>query len=386
MKYNFDEIISRENTASIKWDQVEKINGAKVLPYWVADTDFKTPKEVIDALKQRIDHGIFGYTLYSDSLAPTVKNWINKRHGWSIENEWISYTPGIVSAILYAIECFTNEGDSILVQSPIYPPFLQLPKDSGRKIVESEMILNNGRYEIDYEDFETKAKFAKMFLLSNPHNPSGRVFTRQELEKIGDICVRNNVLIVADEIHSDVIFKGYKHIAIASVSEEIKNITISCYSASKTFSLAGLATSAIIIPNKEINDKFKSYLEKRHIPVNTLGKVALEAAYKYGEDYMNQLSEYLESNRDFLIDYMNRYTPKIKPIKPEATFLVWIDCRELNLNDKELNKFFTNSGVKLNDGYTFGDAGKGFMRFNIGCPRETLLKGLERIKAAYDKI
>lgn len=380
MKYNFDEVISRENTASIKWDVVAEDNGVKALPYWIADLDFKAPIEVIEALKERIEHGIFGYTAYSKTLIPTVKNWISKRYDWNIEDEWISYTPGIVSAILYAIECFTKAGDSILVQTPVYPPFLQVPTDNNRKIIENNMILNNGKYEIDFKDFEEKAKNAKLFLLSNPHNPSGRVFTKEELEKLGNICVKNNVLIIADEIHSDIIYKGYKHTPIASLSEEIKNITIACYSASKTFSLAGLATSIIVIPNKEIRDRFNEYLSVRHISVNVLGKVALEAAYQYGEDYLSELMNYLESNRDFLIDYMNKYTPKIKPIKADGTYLIWLDCRELNLNDEELKKFFKKAGVELNSGYTFGDAGKGFMRFNIGCPRETLVKGLERIK------
>ncbi len=384
MKYNFDEVISRENTASIKWDVVAEDNGVKALPYWIADLDFKAPIEVIEALKERIEHGIFGYTAYSKTLIPTVKNWISKRYDWNIEDEWISYTPGIVSAILYAIECFTKAGDSILVQTPVYPPFLQVPTDNNRKIIENNMILNNGKYEIDFKDFEEKAKNAKLFLLSNPHNPSGRVFTKEELEKLGNICVKNNILIIADEIHSDIIYKGYKHTPIASLSEEIKNITIACYSASKTFSLAGLATSIIVIPNKEIRDRFNEYLNVRHISVNVLGKVALEAAYQYGEDYLFELMNYLESNRDFLIDYMNRYTPKIKPIKAEGTYLIWLDCRELNLNDEELKKFFKKAGVELNSGYTFGDAGKGFMRFNIGCPRETLVKGLERIKSAYN--
>lgn len=384
MKYNFDEVISRENTASIKWDVVAEDNGVKALPYWIADLDFKAPIEVIEALKERIEHGIFGYTAYSKTLIPTVKNWISKRYDWNIEDEWISYTPGIVSAILYAIECFTKAGDSIIVQTPVYPPFLQVPTDNNRKIIENNMILNNGKYEIDFKDFEEKAKNAKLFLLSNPHNPSGRVFTKEELEKLGNICVKNNILIIADEIHSDIIYKGYKHTPIASLSEEIKNITIACYSASKTFSLAGLATSIIFIPNKEIRDRFNEYLNVRHISVNVLGKVALEAAYQYGEDYLFELMNYLESNRDFLIDYMNKYTPKIKPIKAEGTYLIWLDCRELNLNDEELKKFFKKAGVELNSGYTFGDAGKGFMRFNIGCPRETLVKGLERIKSAYN--
>jgi len=384
MKYNFDEVISRENTASIKWDVVTEDNGVKALPYWIADLDFKAPIEVIEALKERIEHGIFGYTAYSQTLIPTIKNWISKRYSWNIEDEWISYTPGIVSAILYAIECFTKARDSILVQTPVYPPFLQVPTDNNRKIIENNMILNNGKYEIDFKDFEEKAKNAKLFLLSNPHNPSGRVFTKEELEKLGNICVKNNVLIIADEIHSDIIYKGYKHTPIASLSEEIKNITIACYSASKTFSLAGLATSIIVIPNKEIRDRFNEYLSVRHISVNVLGKVALEAAYQYGEDYLSELMNYLESNRDFLIDYMNKYTPKIKPIKAEGTYLIWLDCRELNLNDEELKKFFKKASVELNSGYTFGDAGKGFMRFNIGCPRETLIKGLERIKNAYN--
>ena len=383
MKYNFDEVISRENTASVKWDVATEVNGRKVLPYWIADLDFKAPVEVIDALHKRVEHGIFGYTSYSKTLIPTFKSWVIKKYGWNIEDEWINYTPGIVSAILYSIECFTKEGDGVLVLSPIYPPFLQAPKDTNRKVIESELILNNGKYEIDFDDFEEKVKNAKLFLLSNPHNPSGRVFTKEELEKLGNICAKNNVLIVSDEIHSDIIFKGHKHIPLASINEDIKNITVSCYSASKTFSLAGLIASVIVIPNKDMNDKFKEYLRVWHVSVNVLGKVALEAAYQYGEDYLNQLNDYLESNRDFLVDYLSKHTPKIKPIKPEGTYLVWLDCRELNLNDKELKDFFTNAGVELNEGNAYGDAGKGFMRFNIGCPRETLIEGLERIKNAY---
>ncbi|QSX06420.1 pyridoxal phosphate-dependent aminotransferase [Sedimentibacter sp. zth1] len=387
MKYNFDEIINRTNTASIKWDDVEQLtDGRPAIPFWVADTDFKSPKEVIEALQKRVEHGIFGYTGYTKTIVPTIKKWINNRHEWTVEDEWITYTPGVVSAISYVIDEFTNEGDGILVQTPIYPPFIGVPKENGRKVLENELILVDGKYTIDFEDFEKKAKEAKVFLLSNPHNPSGRVFTKDELIRLGEICLYNNVIIISDEIHSDIIYSGYKHTPIASLNKKLQNITITCYSASKSFSLAGLSTSVIVIPNKNIRDKFNAYLLKKHISVNIMGKVAIEAAYKYGDDYLNQLNEYIESNRDFMLKFMSKNTPKIKPLRGEGTYLVWLDCREMNLSDEKLRDFFTDAGVVLNQGMTFGNAGSGFMRFNIGCPTAILGEGLERIKKAYNNI
>lgn len=387
MKYNFDEIINRNNTASLKWDEVNIVsNGKEVIPLWVADTDFKAPIEVIKALQKRVDHGIFGYTSISPTYNSTIREWIKKRHNWETEEEWITCTPGIVPALSFSIQTFSKEEDGILINTPIYPPFYEVPKLNNRKIIDNNLIYENNNYSIDFNDFEKKAKEAEIFLLSNPHNPTGRVFTKEELKKLGQICLENNVLIISDEIHNDIIYSGNKHICISSLSKEIEQITITCMAPSKTFSLAGLSISVIIIPNEELRNKFNHFLDMNDLYTNLLGKVALEAAYKYGEEYVKQLCEYLEGNRDYVIDFVNKNIPQIKPIKIEGTYLMWLDCKELKLEGEKLNDFFVNAGVGLNLGNKYGENGNGFMRLNIGCPKSILEDGLKKIELAVKEI
>ncbi|TCS91690.1 cystathionine beta-lyase [Keratinibaculum paraultunense] len=408
MEYDFDKVIDRTGTNCSKWDLRKEVFGRDdVLPMWVADTDFEAPKEVIEAMEERLKHGIYGYTYRPKSFNKSIINWMKKRHGWDIEDEWITFSPGVVPALSVAINTFTHPGDRVIIQTPIYPPFQSIVKENGRIIVDNELMLIDGRYQMDIEKLEEQIKISdssftsntinenrefdqriKLLLFCSPHNPTGRVWTKEELLKIGEICLENDILIVSDEIHSDIIYKGYKHIPIASLSKDLEQNTITCIAPSKTFSLAGLSSSAVIIPNKKIRDLFNNTLNKLAIGGgNIFGNIALEAAYSYGEDWLEELLIYLEENLNYLMKYFEEKIPEIKPIKPEATYLVWLDCKELGLEGKELVDFFVNEAkVGVNPGFTFGENGSSFVRLNIGCPRSILEEGLNRIEKAVKRL
>ncbi len=407
MKYDFDKVIERTGTNCLKWDLRKGIFGKEdVLPLWVADTDFAAPVQVLEAMKKRMEHGIFGYTYRSEAYDQAVVNWMKKRHGWDIKKEWLTYSPGVVPALSLCVRTFTQPGDKIVIQSPIYPPFSSVVETSGRIIVDNELELIDGRYYMDLEklleqiavkrisytsntarekwEFDAKVK---MLMLCNPHNPSGRVWTREELLKIGEICLENNIIIVSDEIHSDIIYSGHKHLPLASLSKELEQNTITCIAPSKTFSLAGLSTSTVIIPNERLRTHYNNMVESLEIDGgNIFGAVALEAAYNYGEEWLEELLKYLEGNLNYLMDYFKERIPSIRPIRPEATYLVWLDCRELGLEGRDLMDFFVNEAkVGLNPGTRFGRSGSNFVRLNIGCPRSLLKEGLSRIEAAVNK-
>ncbi|OFX50001.1 MAG: cystathionine beta-lyase [Bacteroidetes bacterium GWA2_30_7] len=388
-RYNFDEIINREKTNSVKYDLRSKLFGkADVIPMWVADMDFKTPDFIVEAIRKRTEHEIFGYTFRSEGFCNSIINWIQKRHGWTIEKEWISFSPGVVPALNILVQSLTKPGDKIIVQPPVYFPFFGAVENNGRKMVENQLKLVNGRYEIDFEHLESVIDTdVKMLLFCSPHNPCSRVWTKEELEKIGDICLKNNILIVSDEIHSDLVFKPNKHFPTASISKQISDITITCIAPSKTFNLAGLHTSAVICRNKELLKKYNKFLEDFHLSGgNIFGFEALEAAYNQGDGWLNQLLEYLQSNINFVDDYLQQNIPKIKLIKPEATFLLWLDFRELKLTNKEIKKLLIEkAGVALFDGRIFGKGGEGFQRMNIGCPKEVLEKVLINLKVEFTK-
>jgi cysteine-S-conjugate beta-lyase len=384
---NFDEVINRKNTGSVKWDTMKEYGmPSDILPLWVADMDFKAPVGVIKALSDRVGHGIFGYTLPTDSYYDAVINWMNRRHDWGVQKEWIIIVPGIVPAIHFAVQTYTKEGDGVLVQRPVYNPFTDAVVKNGRKLINSPLVLKGDRYEIDFEDFEKKIvdNEVKLFILCSPHNPVGRVWTREELQGMGDICLKHNVLVVADEIHHDLIFKDKKHIPFASLGSKYSNICITCTSPSKTFNLAGLQISNIIIENKEILIRLNSYLESIALTMsNIFGMIGAEAAYNTGEEWLEELIDYIEVNKELVQKFMAEKFPSIKVIESEATYLLWIDFRGLGMGKEELDTFLAEDAkLWLTAGDTYGDEGFGFERMNLACPRSTIEKGLKQLEDA----
>ncbi|TJX66464.1 putative C-S lyase [Soehngenia saccharolytica] len=397
MKYNFDEEVNRLGTNSVKWDNCKQIFGRDdIIPMWVADTDFKAPGEVIEGIKKRADHGIFGYTYRADSFNQSIKSWLKKRHGWEIDKEWITFSPGIVPALSLCVNTFTNPGDKVIIQTPIYPPFRSVVEGNGRTIIDNELSYEGNSYHMDLDNLKRQitdhnGEFdyrVKMILLCSPHNPTGRVWRIEELIELGKICTEHNIIIVSDEIHSDIVYKNHRHIPIASLSEELANSTITCISPSKSFSLAGLATSAIIIPNKKMRSLFNNALETSHIGGgNIFGNIALEEAYNNGEEWLDELLIYLEGNLDYTINYFNEKIPQIKPIRSEGTYLVWLDCSKLGLKGSELMNFFTNKArVGVNPGNNFSRKNTDFVRLNIGCTKKTLNEALKRIEKAVKEM
>lgn len=386
MRYDFDKVINRKNTDSMKWDYAEKRFGSKeVLPMWVADMDFEAPLPVVEAVKKRAEHGIYGYTERPESCSEAIVDWAKKRHGWDVKKEWLSFCPGVVPALSMAILAFTQPGDKVIVQSPVYYPFFNVIKNNGRYIVDNQLKLENGDYVMDFEDLEKKIDSrVKMAILCSPHNPVGRVWSREELERFGEICLKHNIIIMSDEIHSDLVFKGFKHIPIASISEELAQNTLTCIAPSKTFNIAGLSTSLLITPNKKLRSHFNNVLENLGIEMgNIFGITAMEAAYRHGGEWLDQLIDYVESNMDFLESYTKEKIPSIKFIKPQGTYLAWLDCRGLGMDQNTLKKFMAQTArVGLNDGTVFGPGGEGFMRMNLGCPKSLLEEGLKRVENA----
>lgn len=385
----FDVVHNRNNTGSVKYDKSPVgTHYSDIIPMWIADMDFKVPPQVEDALTQTSRHGIFGYTVIDPEYDLAVVNWYSQRMNWDILPEWIIKTPGVMFAIAAAINAFTDANDSVLICQPVYYPFSNIVTENKRNLVVSQLRLSGERYEIDFEDFEKKIKEnnAKMFLLCSPHNPVGRVWTKDELSEIGRICRKYNVLIVSDEIHSDFIYKGYRHIPIMSLSDELAENTITCTSPSKTFNLAGLQAANIIVKNPLLHKKLQQACNATgYSNLNTMAINAVKAAYKYGQPWLNTLLWYLESNISFLKKSLDDCD--ISLISPEGTYLMWIDCRKLHLSDRELRGFFINeAGIYLHSGSTFGKGGSGFMRMNIACPETTLSKAVSRLKEALIKI
>ncbi|WP_077619306.1 MalY/PatB family protein [Bacillus sinesaloumensis] len=386
MKYNFDESINRMQTNSVKWDEVENVFGDKeILPMWVADMDFKSPQPVIDAIQKRAEHGIFGYTTRPAAYYEATVGWMKRRHNWNIDKDWICFSPGVVPALHIIVQTFTSPGDKILIQQPVYYPFMSVIEKNGREIVNNPLRYENGRYSMDFDDLEKKIDTdVKMIILSNPHNPVGRVWTKDELTKLGEICLNHNILIVSDEIHFDLVYKGNVHTPFAAISDQFAQSSITCTAPSKTFNLAGLQTSNIIIPKKEYRERFNQAVEEAFLSItNTFGVTGLIAAYEEGDEWLDQLLDYLKGNLDFLKEYIKSNIPEVKVIEPEATYLVWLDCREFGLDSKELENVIQKQGkVAFDEGYIFGKEGEGFTRINIACPRTLLEEGLKRFAQA----
>lgn len=386
MSYNFDAVIDRSNNFAAKWSEMDKKYGTNdLLPMWIADMDFKTAPCIIDALRDRLEQGIYGYTTRPASYNEAIASWTDRRYGWKIKPEWLIFSPGVIPTISILIQEMTKENDKIMIQEPVYSPFNSVVKQNKRELVISPLIkLEDGNYVMDYEDIESKIKDVKVFILCNPHNPVGRVWTKEELKKLGDICIRHNVLVISDEIHSDIIFKNHKHIPFGSISEEFAQNSITCMAPTKTFNIAGLQTSQVILPNEEhyqILDNAFIRLDIRRN--NAFSLVATEAAYNHGEDWLNEYLKYIEENMDFAINYINENIPSLKVRKPEGTYLLWVDFSETGLSDEEVAKALVDKGkVALNSGESFGTGGKGYQRINLACPRAMVEDGLSRIKKA----
>lgn len=389
MKYNFDEIVPRKHTNCLKYDNVMEIFGTEdILPMWIADMDFRTPDFIVNAIRKRLDHELLGYTYCCKRWKPAIQNWVSRRYGWEVKEEEIGFVGGIVPAISFALQCFTKAGDKVLIQPPVYHPYHHVTHDLERTLVFNPLKLVNGQFEVDFVDFEEKVKDCKVFLLCNPHNPGGRVWSREELVRMCDICAKYNVLVISDEIHCDMTLKGYKHIPFASCCDKAKDLCITFMAASKTFNIAGLKSSYHIIQNEDIRNQYHEFLRKSELDtahVFATGPVA--TAYNEGEEWLGQMLEYVEANIDFMEQYLKDNMPKMGMIRPQASFLVFLDARGLGLPHDELVEFFVREAkVGMNDGAMFGEEGSGYMRMNLGCPRSVLEKALNQIKAAYDKI
>ncbi|MGL5348193.1 MAG: MalY/PatB family protein [Peptostreptococcaceae bacterium] len=386
MNYNFDEVIDRSSNFSVKWSEMDKKYGSNdLLPMWVADMDFKTAPCIMEALKNRLEQGIFGYTTRPESYNKSIVNWVNRRFGWSIESEWLMFSPGVVPTLSLIVQEMTKENDKIMIQEPVYGPFNSVVKQNKRELVISPLMkLEDGNYIMDYDDIESKIKDVKIFILCNPHNPVGRVWTKEELIKLGNICLKHNVLVVSDEIHSDIIMKNHKHTPFASINKEFEQNSITCMAPTKTFNIAGLQMSQVIVPNEKhykiLDEAFTRLDIKRN---NAFSLVATEAAYNEGEEWLEEYLEYIEGNIDFAIDYIKENIPTLKARKPEGTYLLWVDFSGTGLSDDEISKILVEKGkVALNSGIAFGTGGEGYQRINLACPRSMVEEGLNRIKKA----
>lgn len=385
---NFDDLVERKDTDCLKFDfAVRRGRPEDVLPLWVADMDFKTSSLILDELKKRIEHGIFGYTETRDRYFEAVSGWLKKHHNLDIKPNWVVKTPGVVYALAMAVRAYSEEGDAVLIQQPVYYPFTEVIEFNDRRVVSSDLVLaEDGKYHIDFEDFENKIRdnSVKLFLLCSPHNPVGRVWTVDELKKIAEICIKYNVIVVSDEIHEDFTFEGYTHTPLLNVDERIADYCITATSPAKTFNLAGLQISNIIIPNAKLRHMFKYEITASgYSQLNTMGIVACEAAYNYGEEWYIALKKYLKSNLDFVREYVKTELPQIKLIEPEGTYLIWLDFRALGLSEEAREDLIVNKAkLWLDSGAIFGQVGEGFERINIATSKAVLKEALDRIKNA----
>lgn len=386
--YDFDKIVDRRGTSCLKYDfQVERRGRDDLLPLWVADMDFVLPENILDDIQKRVSHGIFGYTDPKREYFDSVIGWFYSHFGWEGKPEWITVTPGVVVAISVAVRALTKEGEGVLIQQPVYYPFSEAILLNKRKLVNNQLVYENGKYSIDFDGFEKKIvdENVKLFILCSPHNPVGRVWTEEELRKMGEICLKHNVIIVSDEIHCDFTYEGHKHTVFPSLGEEFENNVVFCTAPSKTFNIAGLHVSNIFIPNPEIRKKFKSELESFGFSQpNVLGLTACQSVYSKGEEWYTNLKEYIAGNLDFAREYLAKNMPKIQLVEPDGTYLIWLDCEKLGLSVEELESFVEDKAKLWVDfGKIFGKESGQFIRLNIACPRKTLRQALEQLRATY---
>lgn len=386
MTYDFDAVLDRRNTGSIKWDYPERVLGRKdVIPMWIADMDFPAPQPVVDAVRARAEHGAYGYPMTPPSYWAAIQSWMKARHGWEVKKDWLSKSPGVVPALNLCVTAFSRPGDKIVVQTPVYYPFFAAIKQNGRRIVRNPLEFANGGWGMDFEDLERKIDDRTRFLiLCSPHNPVGRIWRRDELRRLAEICARKDLIIISDEIHADLVFSGHKHVPLASLSEEIAERTITLAAPSKTFNIAGLATSVVIASNPKLLGLFNTEAAKAGLTTgNIFGIVALEAAYLHGAEWLDHLLPYLEENMAAAERFVESRIPRVTFLRPEGTYLALLDCRRLGLDQRALNDFFLRkAGVYFDEGTLFGDELAGFERMNLAAPRSVVLQALERIEAA----
>ncbi|MCD7976108.1 MAG: PatB family C-S lyase [Tannerellaceae bacterium] len=385
-QYNFDEVIDRRGTNSVKVDQLQaRFGNADLIPLWVADMDFRTPDFILEAIKKRCNHEIFGYTFASEEYYNSIINWIDYKHKWHIQKEWISYIPGIVKGIAFTLDCFTQPGDKVIIQPPVYHPFRLVPEHMEREVVNNPLKLVDGVYQMDFDQLESVIdEKCKVLILCSPHNPGGMVWSKETLVRLAEICAQHHILVIADEIHAEMVYPHSTHHPFATVSEAAANNSITFMAPSKTFNIAGIVTSYSIIPNQEIREKFYPFLAARELSDGTIFSYeATMAAYTYGAEWLQQMWMYIMENVDYVDRFMKTEIPKIKVYLPQASFLVWLDCRELGLSQEELVSLFRDkAGLALNDGSMFGPGGEGYMRLNIGCSRSILDQALTSLKKA----
>lgn len=386
-KSQFDKLVDRKGTNCLKYDFAAEFGRPEgLIPLWVADMDFCVPDQVKETLRRCAEHGVFGYTDAKPEYYQVLGKWFLDHFGWETDASWVVKSPGVVFALATAIRAFSREGESILIQQPVYHPFANVIKANDLRLVVNQLVCEEGVYRMDYEDFEKKIveEEVKVFLLCSPHNPVGRVWTREELQRVGDICMKHHVLVVSDEIHCDFTYPGYQHLVYASLGQAYADNAIVCTAPSKTFNLAGLQASNIWIPNADIREQFKKEITKTgYSDLNTCGLAACQAAYTYGGEWLAELKEYLTGNLEFVRTFLKENLPQIHLIEPQGTYLLWVDFRELGLTVEELNDFLVDKAhLWLNDGSMFGECGSGFQRINIACQRETLKKAFEQLAEA----
>ena len=385
--YDFDKIIDRSGTNALKTDALaERYGRPDLLPMWVADMDFETPSFITDALRRRLDHSLFGYTMEPKDYWPTVAEWIENHHQWHVEQNWLSYIPGIVKGIGMAINVFVKADEKVIIQPPVYHPFRLTPEGNNREVVYNPLReTDNGSYEMDFDNLaQVCDDKCRMLILSNPHNPAGICWNKDTLRRLAHFCYTHNILVISDEIHCDMALWGNKHVPFASVSDEAANCSITFGAPTKTFNMAGIVSSYAIVPNEEIRNRYYSWLQANELNEPTLfAPIATIAAFKNGEPWRKEMIAYIEQNVEFVEEYLKQHLPEIKPWRPEASFLIWLDCRALKLNHEQLIDLFVNKAkLALNDGEMFGKEGAGFMRLNIGCPRQTIEKALKQLETA----
>ena len=390
MKYNFDEIVDRHHTEALKIEALKSRWGREdLIPLWVADMDFKTPPFIMEMIRKRCEHEILGYTVKPDEYYKAICIWLKKRYNWDISTHWISFCSGIVPGITFAIQSLTQPGDKILIQPPVYHPFKWIIEQNNRTAVCNPLLLENGQYKMNIDHFRKAVKNCKLFILCNPHNPGGRVWSKEELKIIADICYENKTIVISDEIHADLTLPSYKHTPFAKVCEKAQTNSVIFMAPSKAFNTAGLSSSYCIIENENIRQKFRRYIEGGELGEGHLfAYIPVVSAYnEQGEEWLNQVLEYIYSNVEFIDNYLQKNMPHIKAIRPQASFLIFLDCRELHLSQDKLVDFFVDKAhLALNDGSMFGKEGIGFMRLNIGCPKKTLEQAMSQLKTAYDNL
>lgn len=387
MIYNFDELIDRKNTDSVKWNGLKELYGRDdVIPMWVADMDFKSPPQIIKALKERADHGIFGYPMIDENYFDPFITWIKERHGWEIDKSWIVPADGVVDALKIAILTYSKPGDNVVIQSPVYYPFYNIIKSNGRMILKNSLKLEDMGYKIDFEDLDAKLNMnrTKLLILCNPHNPVGRVWKKEELERLSEVCLKRDIIILSDEIHSDLVYSPNKHIPISSLSQDIEKRVLTFYASSKTFNLPGLHASFVVIADDKLRNEYKNMLKSVSTDsLNIFGMTGAKAAYENGEEWLNELLKYLKNNIEFVLKFFSENMPDLKIIEPEGTYLMWLDFRKYGDENTVKDILINKAKVGLEEGSIFGEEGEGFFRMNVACPKKLLRAACENIYEAF---